>query len=171
MKRATHCGIIDPWLELFIVQLVTTTMRKLMLIFIFMVPAVAQADGSWCLLIDEAMNCRFTSSDECYKAAGFKGGNCMPNPKQAGVTGDLAWCVVTSTMRRCTYWFQDRSCIEAARQLNGGCVPNTDKLIEKTASSVASYGFLVEQKGDYDTSAANACDGDLACEAALATGQ
>jgi hypothetical protein len=142
-------------------------MRQLMLIIVFMVPAIAQA-GPWCLTVDEVMGCSYESSDECYFAAGQRGGNCMPNPREAGVTGARAWCVVTSNMRRCTYVYQP-PCARVAQELNGGCVPNTDKLIEKTQNFNTYFGF--GSKDEYDVTLANGCAGDLACEAALSGGQ
>jgi hypothetical protein len=138
-------------------------MRQLMLIIVFMVPAIAQA-GPWCLTLDEVMGCSYASSDECYRAAGARGGNCMPNPLEAGVSGDRAWCVVSSNMRRCTYYYQQGACTRAARELNGGCVPNTDEMI-KNAEAYSFFGF--GSKADYDSTLANGCKGDLACEASI----
>jgi len=147
-----------------IAQPVTINMRQLMLTFVFMLPAIAQA-GPWCLMLDENMGCSFESSEACYLVAGRQGGNCMPNPLEAGVTGDKAWCVITSNMRRCTYPFQSR-CTRAAEQLNGGCVQNTEKLLE-----AGQFNDLIGVSKYTDVSAANGCKGDLACEAALSAVQ
>ena len=85
----------------------------------------------------------------------------MPNPLEAGVTGDKAWCVVTGNMRRCIYPFQTR-CAQVAVKLNGGCVPNTDKLLKAGA-----FNDMLGISKHIEVSLANGCKGDLACEAAL----
>jgi len=136
-------------------------MRQLMLTIVFMLPAIAQA-GPWCLMLDENMGCSFASSEACYLVAGKQGGNCIPNPLEAGVYGEKAWCVITSNSRRCIYPFQTR-CAEVAARLNGGCVPNTEKLLE-----TAELNDLYSSFGkNTDDSLANGCKGDLACEASL----
>ena len=135
-------------------------MRQLILTLAFMLPAIAQA-GPWCLMLDENMGCSFETSNECYLVAGKQGGNCIPNPLEAGVYGEKAWCVVTSNSRRCIYPFQTR-CAQVAARLNGGCVPNTEKLLKAGA-----FNDLIGAGKYKDTSLSNGCNGDLACEAAL----
>jgi hypothetical protein len=133
-------------------------MRQLMLIIVFMLPAIAQA-GPWCLTLNEVMGCSYVSSDACYEAAGKRGGNCMPNPREAGVSGEQAWCVLTDNMRKCPFYFQ-RQCQSYARRVNGACVPNTDMLIKK-----AELNELYGSENGINAGLSNACDGDLACEA------
>jgi hypothetical protein len=100
-------------------------MRKLIIVLLFAFPAVVQA-GAWCHIRDTLSNCNFNDKQSCWNAVASRGGDCMPNPRELGVSGDATYCVITDGKKQCTYRMKS-ACLIAAAELMGGCVRNADK--------------------------------------------
>jgi hypothetical protein len=119
-------------------------MPLLLLLGIIPDVCLAQAyfgSGNWCLVLDEIQDCSFNAADNCYAAAGAKGGYCQENARKQRVAGLGAWCVVSASGRDCRYGDQ-RSCLQEALRVEGGCVPNTERALENTQLKNASGGVL-----------------------------
>ena len=119
-------------------------MRYLLLISLLTFPAITLAASSdpWCLVRDETEICAYVTAEECYKVSQY-GGDCRPNARFMGTSGDNKWCLVTATRRTCTYGAKG-SCLRAARAQDGGCVQNTEKALEKS-----KYGRAGDEEEDF----------------------
>lgn len=126
-------------------QSVKTYMKKLILISILMFPAVSLA-GPWCQVTESVENCRFNTADACYKSLRSLGGYCRPNYKEAGVSGNARWCVVTATSKSCVHRFKSRCDNDARRRGDGaGCVENIELALQ---NSKLRKGFEQQECAD-----------------------
>jgi len=108
-------------------------MRKFLITAaLLLAPALASA-GPWCLVKDASENCRFQTAEECYTLSNRQGGYCKPNPREVGVAGRQAYCVITAGRRECNYRSKGR-CLQRARQIQGGCVRNTEEDLRRAAA-------------------------------------
>ena len=119
--------------------------RKILLSALLMFPLTVVA-GPWCLwMVEEEVSCAFESAEICMQKAGRDGGYCRPNRAEFGSKGLAPLCLVTSTMRNCKYYTRN-SCLRAARDVDGGCVENTELALRKGTSS--NEGFRGFELGD-----------------------
>ncbi len=109
-------------------------MRKLIVFSILFFPVIAMG-GPWCLVRDASEKCSFYRLELCYTAVNKGGGYCKPNPREVGVRGHGAYCVVTSDAKDCGF-NSKAACLSMARVRNGGCVDNTDALLAARARGV-----------------------------------
>jgi hypothetical protein len=109
-------------------------MRKLIVFSILFFPVIAMG-GPWCLVRDASERCSFRQLDVCYEAVNKGGGYCKPNPREVGVRGNAAYCVITNNNKDCGF-NNKASCLNVARARNGGCVDNTDALLAARARGV-----------------------------------
>ena len=108
-------------------------MRKLLITAaLLLAPALASA-GPWCLVRDALENCRYLDAESCYEQANTKGGYCKPNPRELGVVGRAPYCVITAGRKECSFRSKGR-CLLRARQVQGGCVRNTEEDLRRAAA-------------------------------------
>jgi hypothetical protein len=107
-------------------------MRKLIFFTLLFFPVIAMAGGPWCLVRDASERCVYMQLEHCYNAANIGGGHCKPNPRERGVRGQGAYCVITGYIKDCGF-YNKASCLNAARARKGGCVDNTDALLASRA--------------------------------------
>ncbi len=122
-------------------------MKRLLLTALILFPVVSQAEP-WCLRLDQIENCGYISSDACYSAVQANGGACYPNAREVGVKGDAPICMITSTLRKCTFRSM-RSCNRAINTndlgSSAGCVENTEKALEYTKNNRKSFTDVLRQ--------------------------
>ena len=109
--------------------------RKILLVSLLAFPGALLA-GPWCSVLDAAENCRFQTADQCYQFSNIAGGYCKPNPRELGQAGNRPYCIITAGQRRCTFGSKP-ACLRAALLVEGGCVRNTERDLERRARGEA----------------------------------
>ncbi|MEC9375450.1 MAG: hypothetical protein VYA80_03645 [Pseudomonadota bacterium] len=107
-------------------------MRFLTVIIFFLAPAISYA-APWCLIKDEKSFCTYYSAETCYDSVARQGGDCRENYREVGVTtGKAPYCIITAKYRDCS--FRSRSsCVRKALSVEGGCVRNIERDLERAA--------------------------------------
>ena len=114
--------------------------RSTLFAVLLLLPGIALA-GPWCRYMDEdEVSCNFNSAEQCMRAAGKQGGYCRPDKKEYGAKGDAPLCLLTSTMRNCSFTSR-RACLLAAQRAKGGCVENTEAQL-----ALVKKGFKAREK-------------------------